>query len=337
MIRVFFACTVGFSIPIEKLLTAKSFGYGMIIGAIPCLGAKVCCAPFMGDAKWVIGWGMCGRAEFAYYIAAGALTSLLMSKEIYAITIWSLLCATIVAPFAFRFVLQKYTKKLQLSHRATFMDVPPEVLAKLENVVEPAEPEEQVVKEEAAAAARGEASKDFQYCERPAQGDCVLPVVPPGDRNCLTQSIQTEPWLVQIYPFDADKQDADKQDVSTEASVSEVVVEKLEDKPPHVASKLDIKLEEQKMHHSPATPGSSSSWHTEPEEETANQKKGLENTSSYPNSLNTQTWRRPQQPNYMEEAFLGEGADEAVKLKSDRALLQVQCKDATFNISIDAV
>ena len=62
----------------------------------------------MGDAKWVIGWGMCGRAEFAYYIAAGALTSLLMSKEIYAITIWSLLCATIVAPFAFRFVLQKY-------------------------------------------------------------------------------------------------------------------------------------------------------------------------------------------------------------------------------------
>merc|ERR1719235_761646 len=54
MIRIFFACTVGFSIPIDKLLTAKSFGYGMIIGAIPCLAAKVFCAPFMGDAKWVI-------------------------------------------------------------------------------------------------------------------------------------------------------------------------------------------------------------------------------------------------------------------------------------------
>jgi Kef-type K+ transport system membrane component KefB len=58
MIRIFFACTVGFSIPIDKLLSAKSFGFGMIIGAIPCLAAKVFCAPFMGDAKWVIGWGM---------------------------------------------------------------------------------------------------------------------------------------------------------------------------------------------------------------------------------------------------------------------------------------
>lgn len=124
MIRIFFACTVGFSIPIDKLLTAKSFGYGMIIGAIPCLAAKVFCAPFMGDAKWVIGWGMCGRAEFAYYIAAGALTSLLMSKEVYAICIWALICATVIAPFVFRLVLSRYTAKLAAENRSTFLDTP---------------------------------------------------------------------------------------------------------------------------------------------------------------------------------------------------------------------
>jgi Kef-type K+ transport system membrane component KefB len=124
MIRIFFACTVGFSIPIEKLLSAKSFGYGMVIGAIPCLAAKVFCAPFMGDAKWVIGWGMCGRAEFAYYIAAAAMSAMLMSKEVYAITIWALLCATVVAPFAFRGVLQRYTKMLDKKHRSTFMTLP---------------------------------------------------------------------------------------------------------------------------------------------------------------------------------------------------------------------
>jgi len=124
MIRIFFACTVGFSIPIDKLLSAKSFGYGMVIGAIPCLAAKVFCAPFMGDAKWVIGWGMCGRAEFAYYIAAAAMSAMLMSKEVYAITIWALLCATVVAPFAFRGVLKKYTAKLNANKKATFMTLP---------------------------------------------------------------------------------------------------------------------------------------------------------------------------------------------------------------------
>merc|ERR1719379_2169772 len=44
MLRVFFACTVGFAIPVDKLLRIDSFLKGMVIGAIPCLGAKVFCA-----------------------------------------------------------------------------------------------------------------------------------------------------------------------------------------------------------------------------------------------------------------------------------------------------
>lgn len=28
--------------------------------------AQVLCALFMGDARWVIGWAMVGRAEFAH-------------------------------------------------------------------------------------------------------------------------------------------------------------------------------------------------------------------------------------------------------------------------------
>merc|ERR1712118_103042 len=99
----------------------KSFGYGMVIGAIPCLGAKVFCAPFMGDAKWVIGWGMCGRAEFAYYIAAAAISSMLMTQEVYAITIWALLCATVIAPFVFRFALGRCTRTLADQKRKTFV------------------------------------------------------------------------------------------------------------------------------------------------------------------------------------------------------------------------
>jgi hypothetical protein len=129
MIRVFFACTVGFSIPIDELLSLEPFLYGMVIGAIPCLAAKVFCAPFMGDARWVIGWGMCGRAEFAYYIAAGAVSSQLMDKEVYAITIWSLLCATVLAPFIFRVVLKRYTQALLKKGRLTGLgNISPEVV-----------------------------------------------------------------------------------------------------------------------------------------------------------------------------------------------------------------
>ena len=35
------------------------------MGIGPCILTKVVCAFFMGDARWVIGWAMVGRAEFA--------------------------------------------------------------------------------------------------------------------------------------------------------------------------------------------------------------------------------------------------------------------------------
>lgn len=36
------------------------------MGIGPCILTKVICAFFMGDARWVIGWAMVGRAEFAH-------------------------------------------------------------------------------------------------------------------------------------------------------------------------------------------------------------------------------------------------------------------------------
>jgi len=119
MLRVFFACTVGFAMPVKKLLTLDSFLKGMLIGAIPCLGAKVFCAPFMGDARWVIGWGMCGRAEFAYLIAQMALSTMLMSKDVFSICIWSLLWATLIAPLVFQRVLNRYKKKVDIRRQTT--------------------------------------------------------------------------------------------------------------------------------------------------------------------------------------------------------------------------
>lgn len=108
MIRIFFGCTVAFSIPVSALLSISAIWKGAIMGIGPCILTKVVCAFFMGDMKFVVGWAMVGRAEFAYLIAQMAAASNMMTQEVFAIVIWSLLWATVFAPFLFRYVLKQY-------------------------------------------------------------------------------------------------------------------------------------------------------------------------------------------------------------------------------------
>ena len=119
MIRIFFACTVAFSIPISQLLSVEALWKGSIMGVVACILTKVLCAPFMGEARWVIGWAMVGRAEFAYLIAQMAAASNMLDEEMFSVVIWALLWATIFAPFIFRIVLNRYVKKHGLD------DLPP--------------------------------------------------------------------------------------------------------------------------------------------------------------------------------------------------------------------
>lgn len=110
MIRIFFAGTVAFSIPVMELLSLEAFWKGSILGIVACVGTKVCCAPFMGKARFVIGWAMVGRAEFAYLIAQMALAAGMMDQATFSMVIWALLYATILAPFIFRYLLKKYVE-----------------------------------------------------------------------------------------------------------------------------------------------------------------------------------------------------------------------------------
>lgn len=83
------------------------------MGIVACIATKVLCAFFMGGPRWVIGWAMVGRAEFAYLIAEMAVTAGIMTPEVFSIVIWALLHATIFAPFVFRKVLKNYAAKLR--------------------------------------------------------------------------------------------------------------------------------------------------------------------------------------------------------------------------------
>jgi len=107
-LRIFFACTLAWSIPVNDLFSLEAFWKGSIMGIGPCILTKVICAPFMGSARWVIGWAMVGRAEFAYFIAIMAKSLKMIDDKLFAILIWSLLYATIFAPLIFRKVLARF-------------------------------------------------------------------------------------------------------------------------------------------------------------------------------------------------------------------------------------
>jgi Kef-type K+ transport system membrane component KefB len=110
-LRIFFSCTLAWSIPVKSLFSIMPFLKGSLMGIGPCIACKVFCGPFMGDARWVIGWAMVGRAEFAYFIAIYAKSLKMMDDELFAILVWSLLYATVFAPLVFRKVLARYMLK----------------------------------------------------------------------------------------------------------------------------------------------------------------------------------------------------------------------------------
>lgn len=55
---------------------------------------------------------MLGRAEFAYLIATMAKDAGMLDGKQFAILIWALLLATIMAPIGFSFALNKHVKRL---------------------------------------------------------------------------------------------------------------------------------------------------------------------------------------------------------------------------------
>jgi len=111
-LRIFFACTLAWSIPVTSLFSLPAFWKGTLMGLGPCIACKVLCGPFMGSSRWVIGWAMVGRAEFAYFIAILAKSMKMMHEDLFAILIWALLYATVFAPLIFRKVLARYMHQL---------------------------------------------------------------------------------------------------------------------------------------------------------------------------------------------------------------------------------
>eukprot|EP00916_Digyalum_oweni_P011279 GHVL01018793.1.p1 GENE.GHVL01018793.1~~GHVL01018793.1.p1 ORF type:complete len:649 (+),score=68.12 GHVL01018793.1:1158-3104(+) len=111
LLRLFFAAAVAFAIPVATLLTVEGFWMGIVVAIVPAILAKLVAGLHMGSSRWVVGWAMVGRAEFAYLIAQSAESEGLISEKAFAMTIWALLISTLIAPFAFKYSLKQQQKR----------------------------------------------------------------------------------------------------------------------------------------------------------------------------------------------------------------------------------
>jgi Kef-type K+ transport system membrane component KefB len=108
LLRIFFSCTVAFSIDVTALFTVEAFWKGLVIGIGPCLLAKIVAGAFVGEERWVVGIAMMARGEFAYLVAEEAHALEMINDTEFAVVVWALLWATVLTPVIFDKVIKKF-------------------------------------------------------------------------------------------------------------------------------------------------------------------------------------------------------------------------------------
>lgn len=104
LLRLFFAATVAFAIPINILFNLEAFWKGLIIGFV-CIVSKLLASIHIGNNRWLIGWALVSRGEFSYLIIDFALTSGLINIFDFSVVIWGLLLSTLIAPVILRLLI----------------------------------------------------------------------------------------------------------------------------------------------------------------------------------------------------------------------------------------
>jgi Kef-type K+ transport system membrane component KefB len=119
MVRIFFASVVAFSIPIQSMFNALSFGRGLLIFIAACT-PKILSGAFSKDKsmKWAIGFSVYGRGELVYLIGQQSTNNVLfgtdeslITPEAYTAFVWGTLWCTIICPITARYFLTKYAKR----------------------------------------------------------------------------------------------------------------------------------------------------------------------------------------------------------------------------------
>ncbi|KAF9430645.1 hypothetical protein BGZ76_000767 [Entomortierella beljakovae] len=108
---IFFA-TIGFAIPLSKILDATLFGWGVlyaVIGAVSKLVTAFLVPSSTGGRydRWVVGTAMIARGELGLLMVQQALLQGVMEQSVMIVTTWSIILCTVVGIGSLGFVLNK--------------------------------------------------------------------------------------------------------------------------------------------------------------------------------------------------------------------------------------
>jgi Kef-type K+ transport system membrane component KefB len=124
LLRVFFAASIGFQVPVKLFGDPYVIGWGFILYA--CVMAKfplMCFVPQFEDVKegasynpflrdrLITGLAMTCRGEFSFIIAAFALGKGLITAKIYGAIVWAVLLSCVTSPFILLSLIKYFNKQ----------------------------------------------------------------------------------------------------------------------------------------------------------------------------------------------------------------------------------
>mmetsp|Transcript_20990 Transcript_20990/g.34631 ORF Transcript_20990/g.34631 Transcript_20990/m.34631 type:complete len:811 (+) Transcript_20990:192-2624(+) len=124
LMRIFFAASIGFQVPIKDFGNGTVIGYGLLL-TVALLGklAVGFLVPNFNNADkfrglhlrdcLVTGFSMAAEGEFAFVIAVFAADQGLISPDLYASIVLAVLISTIIPPFALRFTISYFNNLAQ--------------------------------------------------------------------------------------------------------------------------------------------------------------------------------------------------------------------------------
>lgn len=123
LMRIFFASTIGFQVPIKDFADAKIIWQGLVF-CLSWLIGKVAVGfmvPNFSQSKnftgnhfrdcMITGFSMAAEGEFAFVIAVFAVDQGLIDADLYASLVLAVLISTIIPPFALRYTISYYNRK----------------------------------------------------------------------------------------------------------------------------------------------------------------------------------------------------------------------------------
>jgi Kef-type K+ transport system membrane component KefB len=114
LFTLFFASTIGASIPLRVLFSGGALARGSLLVVAAIVGKLACglAAPNIRDDGIVVAVAMQGRGEFGFLIAAEAFKLGIIDDSLYAVAVWGVLIPTLLTPILFPTVFRRRKARL---------------------------------------------------------------------------------------------------------------------------------------------------------------------------------------------------------------------------------